>query len=226
MKRMDRSLSPPSRPTYVRLELTNPDQTIPETLRPLVGTSFQESHDTLIRSRYLGIITKNSYRKACEVNRRKLPKTTLICECSFTPNPCHKCHSIPIPAGSSISHGDWNWNRLVRRRLPTMTSQPTWSVNGDQRNSLPSHLILESEYGRWDDDTLFTYQTKAIRNPQKKWEYALMSIWNVTDLLHIPSHHSQYHTRTVPNLDLIESELRLFQQPDTRFIEWVIRNEI
>lgn len=226
MKFHDPNPRPQSRPTYVRLELSDLDKPAPESLLQLVGTLFQDSHAILISYCYKGIVSQNSYRKACEVNKRKLPHTTYICECSFTPNPCHKCHSIPTPAGSSVSHGDWNWERLLRRRVASITYQPLSLGEGDTVSRLTSHLIPESPDGRWDNQTLFDYQTQIIRNPQKKWEYALMSLWNVTDLSKIPIHQSNYRPGVTINLELVESELRLFQQPDTRFLEWLIRNEI
>ena len=213
---------PPSRPSYVRLELTQPHLPAPPALLHLVGQVFADCHDTLVPYCNDGTVTAASYRKACAVNRSKPPGETHISQCSFTGTPCHRCHSVPAPVGTSISHGDWNWNRILRR-LHVATGGPSSRSSG--RFTLEDS-IPEDTHGRWDDATLVEYQGHAIRHPEKKWEYALMSLWNVTRLADIPPKGSNYHRNHPPNLDMIESDMRRFAEPDTRFLEWLIRNEI
>lgn len=214
--------SRPSRPTYVRLELTKHHDRAPETLVQLTGKEFRSSHDTIIRFFDNDTITQPSYRKACQINKSTTPGNTFVCHCSFTPTPCHKCHSAPIPAGTSISHGDWNWERICRRRIPATGSSSTWD-NPSIRDTV---IIDDGSYGRWSDETLSSYQTKTIRDPNQRWNYTLMSLWNVEQLSDIPMDKSNYKTHLTPTLEFISLELGLFKNPDTRFLEWVVRNEI
>lgn len=53
-----------------------------------------------------------------------------------------------------------------------------------------------------------------------------MSLWNVEQLSDIPMDKSNYKTHLTPTLEFISLELGLFKNPDTRFLEWVVRNEI
>ena len=214
---------PPSRPTYVRLELVTVSDTIPDSLRPLVNQPFQDNHDSIVRFCDLDIITKSSYRKACQVNRSKTPGNTFVCPCSFTAQPCHRCYSIPVPSGTSISHGDWNWERIMRRLSIRYRPMDHFGVPSTRLES--STKFTERTYGRWSDSTLVTFQTKTIRDPTKKWLHALMSLFAVTDPSQIPTHTTIYPTLP-PDLAQLERVMELFQTPDTRFLEWVIRNEI
>ena len=194
---------PPSRPTYVRLQARVGLE--PGILRKLVeskGCPFQPT-DELSE-----ICHPHSYQKAVETYHQTITGNTHICHCSFDSPPCHRCGSVPIPSGSSVSHGDWNWDRLRRRNALSCI------VQGERAEVT----------GRWSDLTIRDFQYRTLRHPEKKWNYVLRSLWNVTRDEAIPARSNlDRHGATERT---VEQDLSQISNPDWRFLEWVVRNEI
>ena len=194
---------PPSRPTYVRLQAR--PEVDPVVLRHLIetkGCPFQPTDELK------GLCESRSYQTAVETYHKTITGNTHICHCSFDTPPCHRCGSITVPSGSSISHGDWNWERLRRR----------YSLS-----CIPTHERLEVG-GRWSDQTIQDFQYRTMRHPEKKWNYVLRSLWNVTRDEEIPPQSSV--DRNGATEQTVELDLPRIHNPDWRFLEWVVRNEI
>lgn len=200
---LGKSPLPPSRPTYVRLQGRVGLE--PGVLRDLIetkGCPFQPTDELA------SICHPHSYQAAVDTYHQTITGNTHICHCSFDSPPCHRCGSVSIPSGTSVSHGDWNWDRFRRR----------FSLSCIDRHERVRVT------GRWSDQTIHDFQYLTLRQPEKKWNYVIRSLWNVTQDEELPPQSSlDRHGATEHTVEL---DLPRISNPDWRFLEWVVRNEI